>query len=240
MIRHFFDFFYNLRTSPLDIGSSFGSFIVFDVFSYLVVFCFSVLFFVFSFMFFSFSFFWVCGPDLSGSVRFEIYGYKFEFNFFDYFVISIPVSFCYFSISSCVVYSYQFDTLSGFFFLINIVCYQWGWRFYYKNDCFFDSGFNVFYSFLRESCSHALLLPFFVNSMVVLTSLDVIHSIGCDSYGFKLDAVPGHSNSFIFNCEVPGVSFVYCSEFCGINHSFMGFVVETVSFFDFERFLNIL
>lgn len=236
----FFDLFYSLRVSPLDIGSSFGSFIVFDVFSYLVVFCFSVIYFVFSFMYLSFSFFWTCCTDISGSVRFSISGYSFDLNFFDYFVISIPVSFCYFSISSCVNYSYQFDVLSGFFFLVNIVCYQWGWRFYYQPGFYFDSGFNTFFSFFRDSCEVGLLLPFFVNSLIVLTSLDVIHSIGSDTYGFKVDAVPGHSNSFVFNCELPGVSYVYCSEFCGVNHSFMGFNIETVSFFDFELFLGLL
>lgn len=63
---------------------------------------------------------------------------------------------------------------------------------------------------------------------LLVTSQDVIHSWSLPEAGVKLDGLPGRLNQISLLIEGVGRYFGYCTELCGVNHSFMPVVVEVV------------
>jgi len=64
---------------------------------------------------------------------------------------------------------------------------------------------------------------------VLVTSNDVIHNWTMQSFGSKIDAVPGRLTSTWFQAEKEGIFYGQCSELCGLNHAFMPIGVRVVS-----------
>ena len=56
---------------------------------------------------------------------------------------------------------------------------------------------------------------------VLLQSEDVIHSFFVPAFRVKQDAVPGRSTSVWFQATRPGVYHMFCTEYCGGEHSKM-------------------
>lgn len=81
-------------------------------------------------------------------------------------------------------------------------------------------------------------VPFGLESTIITTSADVLHSFAIPSAGVKIDAVPGRLNSIRTLFERPGVYYGQCSEICGANHSFMPIVIESLNLKDFLNFLE--
>nr|YP_010970176.1 cytochrome c oxidase subunit II [Phyllidiella zeylanica]WNR50752.1 cytochrome c oxidase subunit II [Phyllidiella zeylanica]WNR50765.1 cytochrome c oxidase subunit II [Phyllidiella zeylanica] len=77
------------------------------------------------------------------------------------------------------------------------------------------------------------VVPFGMETTVIVTSADVLHAWTLPSMGIKMDAVPGRLNSMSMFVEKPGVYYGQCSEICGANHSFMPIVVEALNLEDF-------
>ena len=67
---------------------------------------------------------------------------------------------------------------------------------------------------------------------VLVTSSDVLHSWALPSLGVKIDAIPGRLNQFMFMVIVNRVIYGQCREICGVNHSFIPIVLESVSLED--------
>jgi hypothetical protein len=65
-------------------------------------------------------------------------------------------------------------------------------------------------------------------------SSDVIHSFGIPSLGVKVDAVPGKCNSIEVNILSPGDFYGSCYEICGVNHSFIPFIIRAFDLNQFE------
>jgi cytochrome c oxidase subunit II len=63
---------------------------------------------------------------------------------------------------------------------------------------------------------------------VLVTSNDVIHNWTVQSFGSKIDAVPGRLTSTWFQAEHEGTFYGQCSELCGMNHAFMPIGVRVV------------
>jgi cytochrome c oxidase subunit 2 len=68
-----------------------------------------------------------------------------------------------------------------------------------------------------------------------VTSGDVIHSFACNSLALKSDAYPGRLNQASVYVNREGVFYGQCSEICGILHSSMPIVIESVKL---EKFLT--
>jgi cytochrome c oxidase subunit 2 len=64
---------------------------------------------------------------------------------------------------------------------------------------------------------------------VLVTSNDVIHNWAVQSFGSKVDAVPGRVTSTWFQAELEGIFYGQCSELCGLNHAFMPIAVRVVA-----------
>jgi len=80
-----------------------------------------------------------------------------------------------------------------------------------------------------------VVLPELTHIRFIITAADVIHSFAIPALGIKNDAYPGRLNqsSVLINRE--GVFYGQCSELCGVLHSSMPIVIESVSL---EKFLT--
>ena len=74
----------------------------------------------------------------------------------------------------------------------------------------------------------------YTHTRFVISSGDVIHSWACPALGIKCDAYPGRLNQISVYTTREGVFYGQCSEICGILHSSMPIVIESVSV---EKFL---
>ena len=125
--------------------------------------------------------------------------------------------------------------------------HQWYWSYQYpdfldSNDEFieFDS-YIVPDSDLEEGTLRMLevdnrvILPELTHVRFIITAGDVIHSFACPALGIKCDAYPGRLNQVSVFINREGVFYGQCSEICGILHSSMPIVIESVSL---EKFLT--
>jgi cytochrome c oxidase subunit 2 len=74
-----------------------------------------------------------------------------------------------------------------------------------------------------------VIVPELTHIRFVITSGDVIHSFACPSLGIKCDAYPGRLNQVSVFVNREGVFYGQCSEICGILHSSMPIVIESVN-----------
>lgn len=125
--------------------------------------------------------------------------------------------------------------------------HQWYWSYQYPDFLSDDYEELEFDSYLVPESDledgklrmlevdNRVILPETTHTRFIISSGDVIHSYACPSLGIKCDAYPGRLNqvSVIVNRE--GTFFGQCSEICGILHSSMPIVIESVSL---EKFLS--
>ena len=74
-----------------------------------------------------------------------------------------------------------------------------------------------------------IVLPQNTHIRVLVTAADVLHSWAVPSLGVKVDACTGRLNQTSLYLLREGVFFGQCSEICGVGHSNMPIVVESVS-----------
>jgi cytochrome c oxidase subunit 2 len=120
---------------------------------------------------------------------------------------------------------------------IKVTGSQWHWNYGYPKEA---GGFN-FDSYMKEDADlkegdirllavdNEAVVP--VNKVVKLevTSADVIHSFIVQSFGSRVDAVPGRNNETWFKADREGVYFGQCSKICGKDHAFMPIAFRVVS-----------
>jgi cytochrome c oxidase subunit 2 len=73
---------------------------------------------------------------------------------------------------------------------------------------------------------------------VQLISADVIHSFWVPQLHGKTDVMPGQLNKTWFTAEQAGVYRGQCTEFCGVQHALMAFLVVAEPAQDFARWLE--
>jgi cytochrome c oxidase subunit 2 len=56
---------------------------------------------------------------------------------------------------------------------------------------------------------------------VVISAVDVLHSLFLPTFRQKIDAVPGRYTELWFEADVPGEFPIFCAEYCGTSHSDM-------------------
>ena len=142
---------------------------------------------------------------------------------------------------------YLMDEVNDPSMTITVEGHQWYWSYQYpdfidSNDEFieFDS-YIVPESDLEEGglrmleVDNRVIVPEETHIRFVITSGDVIHSFAMPSLGIKCDAYPGRLNQVSTFINREGVFYGQCSEICGILHSSMPIVIESVSL---ENFLS--
>jgi cytochrome c oxidase subunit II len=128
--------------------------------------------------------------------------------------------------------------------------HQWYWSYQYpdflnSNEEFIDfDSYIVPESDLEEGALRMLevdnrvILPELTHVRFIITAGDVIHSFAVPSLGIKVDAYPGRLNQVSVFINREGVFYGQCSEICGILHSSMPIVIESVSLEKFLEWLN--
>nr|QNE86024.1 cytochrome c oxidase subunit II [Beraea pullata] len=122
---------------------------------------------------------------------------------------------------------------------------QWYWSYEYSD--FKKINFNSYMiptnelnssNFRLLEVDNRIILPYNTQIRVITTSSDVIHSWTIPNLGVKSDATPGRINQMNFFINRPGLYFGQCSEICGMNHSFMPIMMESISMNNFIQWIK--
>nr|YP_009459950.1 cytochrome c oxidase subunit II [Vipera berus]YP_010263858.1 cytochrome c oxidase subunit II [Echis carinatus]YP_010263871.1 cytochrome c oxidase subunit II [Echis coloratus]YP_010384460.1 cytochrome c oxidase subunit II [Echis omanensis]AUT77194.1 cytochrome c oxidase subunit II [Vipera berus]QHI42772.1 cytochrome c oxidase subunit II [Vipera berus]QHI42823.1 cytochrome c oxidase subunit II [Vipera berus]UGW52619.1 cytochrome c oxidase subunit II [Echis carinatus]UGW52632.1 cytochrome c len=123
--------------------------------------------------------------------------------------------------------------------------HQWYWNYEYSDETHisFDSYMLQTQDLKKGSprlleVDHRMVMPAGLQTRIVVTAEDVLHSWAIPSLGVKVDAVPGRLNQVPLATSRTGIFFGQCSEICGANHSFMPIAVEATPLFHFEQWLS--
>nr|AWV83278.1 cytochrome oxidase subunit II [Meimuna iwasakii] len=139
---------------------------------------------------------------------------------------------------------YLMDEVNYPLLTLKIIGHQWYWSYEYSDfvniefDSYMKPSFDLMMNEFRLlDVDNRIILPYNVQSRLLISSFDVIHSWAMPSMGLKVDAVPGRLNQISILINRPGLSFGQCSEICGANHSFMPIVIESVDIKSFTNWL---
>jgi len=95
---------------------------------------------------------------------------------------------------------------------------MWSWMFEYENGIKTDT----------------LYVPVDKPIALNLISLDVIHSFYIPAFRIKEDIVPGRGNKMWFIAQEEGSYELFCTEYCGLSHSYMFTEVKAMPQKDFD------
>jgi cytochrome c oxidase subunit 2 len=101
---------------------------------------------------------------------------------------------------------------------IKVTARQWSWTFTYENG--------------KED--NVLRVPVRKPINLLITSADVLHSLFIPAYRIKEDCVPGMETHLWFLPDQLGSYDLFCTEYCGVEHSSMITKVEVMPQKDFE------
>nr|QFZ89463.1 cytochrome oxidase subunit II [Moniligastridae sp. SC201712-02] len=127
---------------------------------------------------------------------------------------------------------------------IKVMGHQWYWSYEYTD--FMNIEFDSYMMPISDlslgdyrllEVDNRIVVPMQMETRLLITAADVIHSWTVPSLGVKIDAVPGRLNQISFIPVRPGVFYGQCSEICGANHSFMPIAVESVNVKTFANWI---
>jgi cytochrome c oxidase subunit II len=106
---------------------------------------------------------------------------------------------------------------------INVTGEKWFWSFQYANG---------------KQTANEFVVPVNQPVKLILTSKDVLHSFFVPGMRTKMDAVPGRYTYQWFEPIKTGDYQVFCTEYCGTNHSGMLAKLKVVSQGEYDRWIN--
>lgn len=101
---------------------------------------------------------------------------------------------------------------------VDVIARQWSWTFRYENG--------------RQS--DTLKVPVGEPVKLILTSEDVIHCLFIPAYRVKEDCVPGLKTHLWFTANEAGTYDIFCTEYCGLEHSHMRSKLITMPVAEFD------
>ncbi len=110
---------------------------------------------------------------------------------------------------------------------IDVIGFQWGWRFVYANGRELIGELRV--PVVNSTCTGAVRGCWSGTVILNITSQDVFHSFGIAVFKIKRDAIPGRVNQAWFVADKLGIpetipeyhEAVRCYELCGTGHALM-------------------
>jgi len=128
---------------------------------------------------------------------------------------------------------------------LKVIGHQWYWSYEYPDHGNFTFDANMTFAEdledkslrMMETDNH-VVLPVGKKVRLLFTADDVIHSWGVPALGVKLDTVPGRLNETWVEITKPGMYYGFCSELCGVNHSYMPVAVRAVSEDEFNAWVE--
>ena len=106
---------------------------------------------------------------------------------------------------------------------IFVVGKQWMWKFQHATG-------------QREI--NELHVPVGSRVKLTMTTEDVIHSLYVPAFRIKMDVVPGRYTQTWFEPTKAGRYYLFCTEYCGTNHSGMGGYVEVMEPAAYQQWLS--
>ena len=106
---------------------------------------------------------------------------------------------------------------------IQVRAQQWYWEFTYPE------GFKT---------TGEIYVPEGRPVRLLMNSADVLHSFYIPSFRVKHDVIPGRYTSVWFEATKTGVYDVFCTEYCGTQHSYMGAKVHVVGQNEFNEWVE--
>nr|BAF80212.1 cytochrome c oxidase subunit II [Culicoides oxystoma]BAF80218.1 cytochrome c oxidase subunit II [Culicoides oxystoma] len=130
---------------------------------------------------------------------------------------------------------YLLDEINKPSLTIKTIGHQWYWSYEYSdfNNLEFDS-YMIPTNDLEENgfrlldVDNRIVLPTNSQIRIIVSAMDVLHSWTVPSLGVKIDATPGRLNQTNIYMNRSGLYYGQCSEICGVNHSFMPIVIESI------------
>lgn len=107
-------------------------------------------------------------------------------------------------------------------FEIHVKGVQWAWNFEYKSG---------------KKTTGEFVVPVNTPIKLIMTSPDVLHSFFIPAFRIKQDVIPGRYTALWFEADEQGEFQVYCTEYCGEDHSRMLARLKVLSKSQFEEWL---
>jgi cytochrome c oxidase subunit 2 len=108
--------------------------------------------------------------------------------------------------------------------VVYVVAKQWMWKFQHPEG--------------QREINH-LHVPIGQPVKLLLTSEDVIHCFYVPDFRVHMDVVPGRYGSVWFQATRPGEYHLFCSQYCGTNHSGMVGTVHVMTQDDYQEWLHL-
>jgi cytochrome c oxidase subunit 2 len=121
---------------------------------------------------------------------------------------------------------------------VKVTGHQWYWTYEYPPD---QGGGFSFDSYLKDASDmkpgdiaqlavdNEAVVPVNKTVLVQVTATDVIHGFVVQSFGVRIDAVPGRLNQTWFRADREGLYYGQCSKLCGEDHAYMPIAFRVVS-----------
>nr|YP_009193030.1 cytochrome c oxidase subunit II [Lycodon flavozonatus]ALP86020.1 cytochrome c oxidase subunit II [Lycodon flavozonatus] len=139
---------------------------------------------------------------------------------------------------------YLMEEVFNPYLTIKATGHQWYWNYEYSDGV--KTSFDSYMIQTKDlqngsprllEVDHRMIMPAGLQTRIVVTAEDVLHSWTIPSLGVKVDAVPGRLNQLPLATSRVGVFYGQCSEICGANHSFMPIAMEATPLHHFEQWL---
>ena len=118
---------------------------------------------------------------------------------------------------------------------------KWSWNFTYndpKGDYVFEGEEGEEIKLDGKVTPKELYVPVGRNVVFTMKSVDVIHSMYIPEFRVKEDVVPSIYTKLWFRAEKPGTYNIFCTEYCGDEHSGMLGKVHVLEEEGWERFVR--
>lgn len=131
--------------------------------------------------------------------------------------------------------------------LLVLVMFYFGWLGYYPMKTVPDNSIPIKatsrmwswkFDYPNGKSANTLIVPIGKPILLDMISEDVIHGLFVPAFRIKEDIVPGKKNTMWFIAEKEGSFDIYCSQFCGMQHSYMMSKVEVKSVAEYTKWYN--
>lgn len=146
-----------------------------------------------------------------------------------------------------ITHSHILEFLWSFIpFVLFMVVFGWGWWIYDQMRSFPEDAFEVHvvgkkwsweFQYKSGRTSPELVVPVGKPVKLIMTSMDVLHSFFVPSMRVKQDVIPSRYTALWFEPELEGEFNIFCTEYCGTEHSSMITKMQVVSQEEFEEWL---
>jgi cytochrome c oxidase subunit 2 len=131
--------------------------------------------------------------------------------------------------------------------LLALLMFYYGWTAWYPIRNAPDNALEIravarMWSFTYEypngKTSNDLKVPVGRPVKINLVAQDVLHSVFIPAFRIKQDAVPGKDNFVWFISGKEGTYDLFCTEYCGVRHSYMYSEVKVMPQAGFDKWFN--